>query len=306
VTEIVIDPEVPPAVRRELEQAPLSALAGFCDPRPDGRPDDGDEAVPGLRLAATGIALIGIALGVVALCTSGPFSGDLGFLGVLLTLPVAVLGCLHWRQPGRRGRDTLDPAAYHRRYVVPRLDLHGDELARWHRASRAARSIRASEVVRLGLIDTVPVATVLPYHLWDVAERLALLSAPERRQAAILAALDPDDPDLRVVLEPQRRVREVAVADIERRIGFLEEFAALADRADIARKRQRAIDELVKLNPDYEELLTHLDAPDAALPLTDRMTDDLRALIVAADDAVRRANEAGRMLVIPPAVLENP
>ena len=35
VAEIVIDPEVPEAARRELEQAPLSALVGFSDPLPD-------------------------------------------------------------------------------------------------------------------------------------------------------------------------------------------------------------------------------------------------------------------------------
>ena len=47
VAEIVIDPEVPEAVRRELEQASLSALVGFSDPLPgQDPPGDEDDAGP--------------------------------------------------------------------------------------------------------------------------------------------------------------------------------------------------------------------------------------------------------------------
>jgi len=50
VAEIVIDPEVPEAARRELEQASLSVLAGFRDPLPGPEPagddEDADDSVP--------------------------------------------------------------------------------------------------------------------------------------------------------------------------------------------------------------------------------------------------------------------
>lgn len=58
--EIVIDPEVPEGARRELEQASLSALAGFGDPVPGQEPPGqespagpGDESAarpPGVRV----------------------------------------------------------------------------------------------------------------------------------------------------------------------------------------------------------------------------------------------------------------
>jgi hypothetical protein len=316
VAEIVIDPEVPAAARRELEQASLSALAGFSDPlpgpEPDGDADDAGDTVPGhppgVRLAAAAIVGVMAVLLGVGLAAPGPFSADLVFLALVIGIPCAVTGGLHLLRraigtvPELGGRPWARPGAavaYRGRYVVPELDLREDELARWQRASAAARSIRASESVSLGLINSVEVAAVLPYHRWDIAERLALLSAPARRQSAILRDLDPGDPDVQVVLGPQRRAHDLAVADVEGRIARLEEFAALAARADAARKRRRALEALAGLNADYEDLLVRLGDAENALGGAGRPAGELRAMAAEAEDAVRRANEAGRALVIP-------
>ena len=316
MAEIVIDPEVPEAARRELEAASLSALIGFSDPLPAQEPPgDRDSAgagqarQPGVRLAVGTIAAVMMILTGVGLSGGGPFSADLVFLALLIGLPCAAAGGLHLLQKARRPLPELPggrpwarqgaAVAYRRRYVVPELDLHGDTLARWQRASQAARTIRASEAVRLGLINSVEVAAVLPYHLWDIAERLALLSGPERRQASILRELDVSDPDVQVVLGPQRHAHELALADIDRRIGRLEEFAALAAKADAARKRRRALEELARLNGDYAELLVRLGDVDDPLTAAGRPAGELRAMAAEADAAVRLANEAGRALILP-------
>jgi hypothetical protein len=186
------------------------------------------------------------------------------------------------------------------------LDLHDPGQVRWRRARKAARSIQAAEAVRLGLIDTVEIAAVLPYHLWDIAERLALMSAAERRLPSILQDVDMTDPEVQAILGPQRQVYALAVADVERRIGRLEEFAALAAKADAARKRKKVLAELAGLNPHYEELLVRLGESADGLSVTGHTADELRAVAAAADDAVRRANEAGRALVIPSAVGREP
>ena len=188
---------------------------------------------------------------------------------------------------------------YHRRYVVPELDLHGDAAAMWDRTNRAAKQIKRSEAIRLELIDSVEVNAVLPCHLWEVAERLALLSAPELPQQRVLQNLDPGDPEVRAVLDTQRRARELTIADIEPRVRHLEAFAGLAESADAALKRQRALQELADLNPDYEELLARLGGSDNVLTATGHLADELRAVAHEADEAVRRANEAGRTLVLP-------
>jgi hypothetical protein len=311
VAEVVIDPEVPGAARRELEQAPLSALVGFSDPpsRPGAR--SGLEDASDARLAALpgkplvvggGLVFVAVVWGS-DLTNLGPFSADLVFLAALVGLTCIVMGGLSLvqRAAGERLTRRGPAVAYHRRYVVPELDLQVEEMARWRRASQAARSVQASESVRLGLIDAVEVTAVLPYQLWDVAERLALLSAPERRQSSILHGLNASDADIQAVLGPQRRVHDLAVADIERRIGRLEEFAALAAKADAARRRKHAIEELAGLNPDYEELLIRLGEAGNALAVPGRSGEELRAVAAEADDAVRQANEAGRALVIPSA-----
>ena len=326
MAEIVIDPEVPEAARRELEQASLSALVGFSDPLPGPDPPRGpDDAAgpddtgpirqPGARLAAGAIVgVMAVILGV-GLSSAGPFAADLVFLAVLIGLPCITVGGIHllrkaigsapelgggrpWARPGAA-------VAYRRRYVVPELDLQGEELACWQRASQAARAIRASEAVCLGLINSVEVAAVLPYHLWDIAERLALLDGPRRRQTAILRDLDAGDPDVQVVLGPQRRAHDLTVADIERRIGRLEEFAALASKADAAQRRRRAIEELTELNADYEDLLVRLGDQEDTFTSAGRPAGELRAMAAEADNAVRLANEAGRALMIPPRLPES-
>jgi len=317
VAEIVIDPEVPEAARRELEQASLSALVGFSDPLPGEEPEagaDGEDDARlyrprGARVAAGVILSVMATLLGVGLSTTSPFSADLVYLaGIVILLCVAVGGLSAMDRdrraavepPGARPWARRGAAvAYRRRYVVPELDLHGDTLARWQRASQAARTIQAAEAVRLGLINSVEVAAVLPYHLWDVAERLALLSGPERRQASILRDLDASDPDVQVVLGPQRQAHVLALTDIDRRIGRLEEFAALAAKADAARKRRSALEELAGLNGDYAELLVRLGDADDALTAVGRPASELRAMAAEADNAVRLANEAGRALMIP-------
>ena len=311
--EVVTDPDVPGPARRELEQAPLTALLGFGDPvpapgEPGGRSgettDGGSSTMTAARFAAGGSLVLAVLLCCVGLIARQP---GLVLMAMFIWLPVAVVGALigfHDYEPGqkeprRRRGEPSAAQAFHRRYVVPELDLHDAGLARWRRAREAAKSIQAAEAVRLGLIDTVEIAAVMPYHLWDIAERLALMSVTERRLPAILQGVDTNDSDIQAVLGPQRRVHDLAVADVEQRIGRLEEFAALAAKADAARRRKKAIAELADLNPDYEELLIRLGETGNALTVTGRSGDELRAVAAEADDAVRRANEAGRTLVIP-------
>jgi hypothetical protein len=229
----------------------------------------------------------------------GPFAGDLVFLTVLLSLTGLLMGGLSLVRTGAGAPGKGAAVTYHRRYVVPEKDLHDVALARWRRARAAAEAIKTSEAVDRGLIDTVEINAVLPQHLWDIAERLALMAAPERQLPAILRGVNTNDSAVQAVLGPQRRVHDLAVADVEGRIGRLEAFAALAATADAARKRQRAIEELARLNPGYEELLVRLGEPDTTLSLTGRAADELRAVAAEGDAAVRRACEAGRALVMP-------
>jgi hypothetical protein len=314
----VTDPDIPGPARLELEQAPVSDLVAFGDAvaRPEA---PGDQAAPrdvrsatmtGARFAAGG----SLALAVVQCCLGLVFwLPSLVLMGMFIWLPCAVISTLIGFRDGpgqqaprvRRGASSA-ALTYHRRYVVPELDLHDAGLVRWRRARKAARSIMSAEAVRRGLIDTVEIAAVLPYHLWDIAERLALMSAAERRLPEILQGVDASDSEIQAVLWPQRQVYALAVADVEQRIVRLEEFAALAAKADAAVRRKRVIAELADLNPQYEELLIRLGEQGNALTVTGHSGDELRAVAAAADDAVRRANMAARALVLPSAAGREP
>ena len=211
-----------------------------------------------------------------------------------------------WRQP----RPTADPShpawdglhavtAYHRRYVSPRRDMDAPAREVWARAVGTATELTQAEVVRLGLVDSVQVTTVLPYHLWDIAERLARLSALRMQHTAILRGVDPDDPDVATLLAPQQRAQDAAGADIEQRVRQLEFFTRLVGQADAARRRERAVRRLATLNDSHVELLAHIGQDTGHDALTEQMTVDVQAIISQADEAVRQANEAGRSLVLP-------
>lgn len=287
VNAIVIDPQVPEGPRSWLAEADRRRRA----PRPDGpvgtytfrqhrtkvyrREDDREY---GLRVPE----LI-------------PFADPTPTLDPL-TLGQQAAGVLF---PWLRRNFELDHAAilYHRRYVCPTQDFDAHATQDWQRAVFAADKISRSDVVRDQLIDSVRVTTVLPYHLWDIAERLARLSSLRANHRAILAGVADDDPDVAVVLAPQRRAHKLATDDISHRVRDLEVFAARVADADAARRREEAVRRLADLNDVHRDLLARVGntgGPGGDLP----QEHDVQAVIDQANKAIRAANEAGRSLAL--------
>jgi len=177
--------------------------------------------------------------------------------------------------------------------------MDAEARATWARAADAATALEQSEVVRLGLVDSVQVTTFLPYHLWEVAERLARLSALRAEHQDILRGVDADDPDVAALLAPQRRAHELAAEDIERRVRQLEVFAELTGKADAARRREQAVRRLATLTEPHRELLAEIGHSAADDGLAGQLAGDIQVIIDQANEAVRQANEAGRSLVLP-------
>jgi hypothetical protein len=321
---IVIDPQVPADIRRELTQAPMRRLVPFGAAPPDVVPARrrGRERVltpqgrKAVRRMVTMTAFLAATITSYVLAAVRQ-DGGLGIVGFVIMIGwinrFVVAGAAFdaaraagWRQP----RPTADPShpawdglhavtAYHRRYVSPRRDMDAQAREVWARAIDTAVELRESEVVRLGLVDSVQVTTVLPYHLWDIAERLARLSALRMQHTAILRGVDADDPDVATLLAPQQRAQEAAGTDIEQRVRQLEFFTELVGQADAARRRERAVRRLATLNDSHVELLAHIGQNTGHDALTEQMTVDVQAIINQADEAVRQANEVGRSLVLP-------
>jgi hypothetical protein len=289
VNAIVIDPEVPEGPRRWLAEAdarrrtpPEREHVGTYTFRQHGstiyrREDDIEYGL--------------VAPALIRFAESAPTLDPPG----LLELVTRTL----WSR--RRERHEIDNAAilYHRRYVCPSRDLDAPSRQSWQRTVCAANAIVASSVVRQRLIDSVRVTTVLPYRLWEIAEQLARLSALRADHAQILDGVAEDDPDVAVVLEPQRRAHELASHDIECRVRDLEVFASRLQDAEAALRREEAVRQLASLNDVHRELLAHvgngIDKLDGDLPAS----HDVQAVIDQANKAIRAANEAGHSLAIP-------
>lgn len=320
---IVIDPQVPADISLQLAQALGRRLVPFGAPAPAVVPAPRRRReyvlTPEGRKAATRAVIAAVFL-VATVSASVGFMEGKQLAGVIAI--VAAICCVNrfvalapaldaaqrsgWRQrpptanPYHPEWDGLHAVtAYHRRYIAPGQDMDAEARAMWARAADAASRLQQSEVVKLGLVDSVQVTTVLPYHLWEIAERLARVSALRAQHQAILRGVDADDPDVATVLAPQRQAHELANADIEQRVRQLEVFAELVGQADAARRREQAVRQLATLNDSHQELLAHIGQPAGSEGLTEQMSLDVQALIDHADEAVRQANEAGRILVLP-------
>ena len=312
---IVIDPEVPPDIKRDLAAAPSRRLVRFGGqqptPVPRRRRGRGTVATPyasraGKRtLAAAAFLAATIAswsepVNIISIVTL------IGFLVSFFMTLSAIYDAAHrgWRQR----RPSLDPdhpswdglhavTTYHRRYVWPARDLDSESQRVWARAIGAANKIRESEAIKL--IDSVEITTVLPYRLWEIAERLARLSTLRAEHDAILRGVEAEDPEVAALLTPQRRAHQLAIADVEQRLGHLEVFADLMGKADAARRRERAVRQLTALNDSHRDLLARIGEDAAGVEMASRASVDIQAIIDQANDAVRQANEAGRSLALP-------
>jgi len=322
--EIVIDPQVPADIRGQLAKAPRRRLIAFGAAPPDvvpaPRKRSGDVLTPQGRKAVITVASMAvffvatITAWVSAVAFHVPWAALLGVATTVgwlnrLIATAPALEAAHqarWRQrpltanPSHPAWDGLHAVtAYHRQYVSPGQDMDAEARATWARAAEAATRLRRSEVVTAGLVDSVQVTTVLPYHLWEIAERLARLSALRAQHQAILRGVDASDPDVAALLAPQRRAHELARSDIEDRVRQLEEFAELTGQADAARRRERAVRQLATLNESHQELLAQIGHKAGHDELAEQVSVDVQAIIDQANEAVRQANEAGRGLVLP-------
>ena len=267
--EIVIDPLVPGKIAERLAAAYPKHLTGFNAPSPPSKPPQAKRYLPWWLWGGTAAACFTTAFLIWHADPHPPY-GDVGansaipgliMVGVI-TLIITIATLTHYHDSGSRARRVAkNVRAYHRHYVMPRTDLDREAREVWSRVVLAANKITTSNVVKQQLIDSVRVSVVLPHHLWDIAEKLARLSALRAEQHEILHGLKPDDPDVAVVLGPQRRTHQLVVADVERQVKRLEAFADQLSEADAAVRREKAVRQLASLNDPHADLLARIDQP---------------------------------------------
>ena len=289
---VVIDPAVGDEARLSLARLPADVLVPYRKPAPVPEKPTRNVTSP----VGFGIATAGFATGFAALGTS--FEWSLNMLAPI-TCCAAMVAAGEQVDRRRKARIATHPAiTWHGRYVVPAADFDAESWPLWERAAAGENRITGATVVQQDLVDSVQVAAALPQRLWEIAERLALLSEARERQRAILGDVMPDDPAIAATVGWQRHAQELATADIARRVGDLEALADLLAAADAAIGKEAIASELADLNALHADLLARVGETDADAGPAERIAGEVAALIGQARDAVRRANAAAATLAV--------
>lgn len=290
---VVIDPAIGDEAKQSVARLPADVLVPYRKPVPVSRTAQRNVTTP----VGFGIAVAGFAAGFAALGTS--FQWSLNMIApVALCAAMVAMGEHVDRR--RKARTAGSPAiVWHGRYVVPGADFDAGSWPLWERATAGQERIKTATVVQRDLIDSVRLTALLPQRMWDIAERLALLSDARERQRAILRDGIPDDPAIAASVGWQRRAQDRARADIARRVADLEALADLVAAADAAVGRETVARELGGLNALHVELLARIGETDADAAATERIAGDVSAVIEQAREAARRLNAAAATLALP-------
>lgn len=291
---IVVDPEIADDARQSLIQLPAEALVPYRGPVPVPQAPERNLITP----VGGGIAVVGWAAIIAVTGTSVQWSLNITLPVTLCATFIAIAEYRERKAAARRVQD--NPAiTCHRRYVRPAADIDPAYRGMWDRAAAAGKRITAADVVKQQLVDSVQVEAMLPLRLWEIADRLARLSEARARHREILHGDTPDDAGVAATVDRQRRVQELAAADVARRVQALETLADLLAKASAATRTEAIATELADLNAIHADLLTGVGETAADVEVAERMAGEAGAIIEQAREAVRRASEAARTLDVP-------
>ncbi|MFI0418282.1 hypothetical protein [Spongiactinospora sp. 9N601] len=273
------DPALDGDVRWLLQTGPLALRAARAHRARGGAPapHPGEGRPNGLRRTAQArgkrkadpfplFALIGFLILVAGLTD---------FRGLLVALAVAgMVAAIRWaagESGGRSERRRVALAVEHGdRYVLPE-DLDRDCADLLRRAQEAADSVLASEINRAGLIDTIDNAVTLPEETWQIARRLARISAVAAEHRRIV----PRDLPYEVsqAFTPYDDALAAALSALTTRVRALEDYALQVYRADQVYRAFQQLEVLTERTPDYQDLLAETVPGADAAPRVERLAD---------------------------------
>jgi hypothetical protein len=182
---------------------------------------------------------------------------------------------------------------HHGRYLLPG-DFDRSAARLLLRAQRAIDVVLGSAAHRAGLLDDVNNAVVLPQQEWEIASALAEHTRLREEQRA--QRPERLTPQVRRLLEPQRRALELSAAAITARIEALETYARRARDADDAYHEWQVLQRLPEQNERYRDLLARTVGHDAASEEIHRLAEDAQCAESALRDSVGTALQAGKAL----------
>jgi hypothetical protein len=307
-TSVVVDPQIPPAARQELERRggpeygvlASAELVRFMDPPPVA------PAPPRSLAAARQLAAAAWALIVVSI-VAGVLRGPDAF-AILLVLGgcVGVLAAAA-RGAARKGRPTfaaglipLAPARdlseyyaahagkiFHRHYVRPRTDLDQEARGTWERAVDAANRIYRSESLRDEAVDAERVAADVPELLWKIIEGLAMISDVRINIKSIVKGYERQHPAVYAKIQAQERHLARGTSQVESRISKLEMLARVLGDADAARRGEDMLKRLNEVDEKIDDLVASTDETAGEVDMAEGLKIDVEANIEMTNQAIR-------------------
>jgi hypothetical protein len=307
-TSVVVDPQIPPAARQELERRggpeygvlASAELVRFMDPPPVA-PAPPRSLAAARQLAAAAWALIVVS--IVAGVLRGP---DAFAILVVLGGCVAVLAAAA-RSAARKGRPAfaaglipLAPARdlseyyaahagkiFHRHYVRPRTDLDQEARGTWERAVDAANRIYRSESLRDEAVDAERVAADVPELLWKIIEGLAMISDVRINIKSIVKGYERQHPAVYAKIQAQERHLARGTSQVESRISKLEMLARVLGDADAARRGEDMLKRLNEVDEKIDDLVASTDETAGEVDMAEGLKIDVEANIEMTNQAIR-------------------
>ncbi|MEV0583631.1 hypothetical protein [Nonomuraea sp. NPDC050310] len=147
------------------------------------------------------------------------------------------------------------------RFVLPSdLDYPCQQLLK--RAQDAADAVLASDVNRAGYIDTIDNRVTLPEEVWQIATRLARLSAMHHEHGKLVPKELP--PGMDEAFKPYSSALDAAWTSLSKRVKNLERYAVQVRKADEVFRVHRRLEALAARTPDYQALVADTVQDDMA------------------------------------------
>ncbi|MDF5758126.1 hypothetical protein [Spongiactinospora sp. TRM90649] len=289
---VAVDPSLDDEVRETLRAGPMELRAAR------GRPAQGAEPEPaslargrgGRRAGSPGVdpftlfSLIGFLVLVAGLTNLRGL-----FVALIVIGGVAVARRAVIRSSGRKERGRVRLAVqYADHYVLPEeLDRDCADLLR--RAQDAADSVLSSHVNAAGLIDTIDNAVTLPEEVWQIARRLARVSAMSAEHRRIVPRDLPYE--VSAAFTPYDEALQAAFTALTERVRTLEDYAVQVYRADQVYQAFQRLEVLAERAPDYQDLVADTVSDGSAGPRIERLSDQaahVREMFHQSVEEVRR------------------
>ncbi|MBN6055362.1 hypothetical protein JYK22_25730, partial [Nonomuraea sp. RK-328] len=216
--------------------------------------------------------------------------GGIGLIALLRYASVAA----NQRDTRQRLRLARQYAAH---YVLPEdLDYPCQRLLR--RAQDAVDAVLSSAVHRAGFIDTIDNQVTLPEEVWQIAQRLARLSAMHAEHRRLVPRVLPSG--LEDAFRPYTTALDAAWTSLSRRVRHLEEYARQVTRADHVYHAHQRLETLAARTPDYQRLVADTVRDDLAHRHIRELGEQARQVRRLFEESVLQARRtAGELLRTP-------